>query len=341
MEVENNSKNHEVNTAVTLTKATVNSASPITPTFVRKPIPPLHTPATSHHASPTPKASPSTATGKRRGRPPKRARQSDSESSVSSSTASSAASVRIIPPPGSKSGLNKRKIAESPSTVPTRKRNVQTPWTLEDKQKFVNGLGNVESIRKADGNINWSALSRSIGTKSVKEVKDFAMNFNALESGTTYEEFGSKAAVDVWRQLAGNLTWPGDDIDQVCIPQTLTVAALEPVKTSAAMPHQQPNYGNIYNYLSSVTRGTEVPNLPANDAMVVLELLEDLIYWLSKSQTLIQREFMHARYAELRRFLHTNASDETQEADRPFNTSTNPFAIPFDILEFKGSSDLT
>jgi len=167
------------------------------------------------------------------------------------------------------------------------------------------------------------------------------MNFNALENGTTYEEFGSKAAVDVWRQLAGNLTWPGDDIDQVCIPQTLTVAALEPVKTSAAMPHQQPNYGNIYNYLSSVTRGTEVPNLPANDAMVVLELLEDLIYWLSKSQTLIQREFMHARYAELRRFLNSNASDESLEADRPFNTSTNPFAIPFDILEFKGSSDLT
>ena len=77
---------------------------------------------------------------------------------------------------------------------------------------FYTGLGNVESIRKADGNINWSALSRSIGTKSVKEVKDFAMNFNALESGTTYEEFGSKAAVDVWRQLAGNLTWPGNFI---------------------------------------------------------------------------------------------------------------------------------
>ena len=81
-------------------------------------------------------------------------------------------------------------------------------------------------------------------------------------------------------------------------------------------------------------------DLPPNDAVVVLELLEDLIKWLNKSQTFIQREFMHTRYAELREHLNLEGGvgEEGEEGGRTYNTSTNPFAIPFDILEFKGDN---
>jgi len=228
----------------------------------------------------------------------------------------------------SKSPSTKRKsTSPSPSTSST----TATVWSLEEKQRFVAGLSSGDPFRKTDGNINWNVLTKSIGTKSMREVKEFAKNFNALENGKTYEEFNSKAAVDVWRELASKLTMPGDDIDCVCIPQVLTVAALEPVKNNKTT--YEPNYGNIYNYLSCVTRGTNAPDLPVDDAIVVLGLLEDLIKWLSKSQTLIQREFMHARYAELRKYLHPSGEENSE---RQYNTSTNPFAIPFDILEFKG-----
>ena len=119
------------------------------------------------------------------------------------------------------------------------------------------------------------------------------------------------------------------------MPQVLTVAALEPTLSgSCANP---PNYNNIYNYLSAVTRGTEVPQLAADDAVVILELLEDLVGALSKSETLIQREFMHMRYAQLRGYLHCDPiNNEQSSSSRQFFSSTNPFAIPFDILEFKG-----
>lgn len=222
------------------------------------------------------------------------------------------------------------------STEPKRKTQQQQPnstWTLEEKQIFARGLS---SLRKPDGTINWSILTKSIGTKSMKEVKEFARSFNALHNGSTYEEFSTKAAVDVWRQLAGKLTMPGDDIDSVCIPQVLTVAALEPVKQNKTYGSKQPNYGNIYNYLSAVTRDADLPpELPVEDAIVMLDLLEDLIKWLSSSDTLVQREFMHQRYAELRQYLNIS-DDETTAHDGQFNTSTNPFSIPFDILEFKG-----
>jgi len=219
-----------------------------------------------------------------------------------------------------------------PRTSRKRKSACATNWTLEDKQKFNAGLTKGGSFKKkTDGTINWQVLTKYIGTKSLKEVKEFAKYYNSLENGKTYEEFSSKAAVDVWRDLADKLVMPGDNIANVCIPQVLTVAALEPIQNiENVISH--PNYSNIYNYLSSVTRGTEAPELPANDAAVVLELLEDLIKWLSKSQTLVQREFMHTRYADLRKHL-TSTRDET--ADTQYNTSTNPFAIPFDILEFK------
>ena len=66
-----------------------------------------------------------------------------------------------------------------------------------------------EDFKKADGTPNWQALSKSIG-KSVREVKDFVDYYNALENGKSYDEFVSKAAIDVWRQLAENLTMPGN-----------------------------------------------------------------------------------------------------------------------------------
>jgi len=231
-------------------------------------------------------------------------------------------------PSNARSGSGRGSEAETSRN--NKSRHTATTWTLKEKQKFVLGLTKCGSFKKrTDGTVNWQVLTKYIGTKSTKEVKEFAKYYNALENGKIYEEFSSKAAVDVWRCLAGNLVMPGDNIANICIPQVLTVAALEPVEKSENI--NLPNFCNIYNYLSSVTRGTEAPELHANDASVVLELLEDLIKWLSKSHTLVQREFMHIQYANL----CNNLSRTVYENRTQFNTSTNPFAIPFDILEFK------
>ena len=109
----------------------------------------------------------------------------------------------------------------------------------------------------------------------------------------------------------------------------LTVAAFEPISPSSCS--DPPNYRNIYNYLSAATRGTPLPDVSPNDAAVILELLEDVVRTLSCSETLIQRDFMHQRYCELRSIM----IDDHPEISEIKTNSTNPFAIPFEILEFK------
>ena len=122
-----------------------------------------------------------------------------------------------------------------------------------------------------------------------------------------------------------------DTIALESLPQVFTVAALEPSSGNTECSNK-PNYTNIYNYLSSVMRGaTTIPQLAANDAAIVLELLEDLIHTLSRSETLIQRQFMHERYGKIRNYL-TNNNETNQNI---INGSTNPFGIPFDVLDFK------
>jgi len=56
--------------------------------------------------------------------------------------------------------------------------------------------------RHENGSINWMQLKRYIGSKTMREVKIFAKKFHAMEHGITYPEFSTKAAIDVWRQLA-------------------------------------------------------------------------------------------------------------------------------------------
>lgn len=86
---------------------------------------------------------------------------------------------------------------------------------------------------------------------------------------------------------------------------------------------------------------TSIPQLAANDAAIVLELLEDLIHTLSRSETLIQRQFMHERYGEIRKYL-TNNNEASKANQNIINGSTNPFGIPFDVLDFKlGNADET
>jgi len=238
---------------------------------------------------------------------------------------------------------NKTSVTDKPEKVtekeklPKRKvhtsKSMKAEWTFKEKQKFATGLNKGPPFRKEDGNVNWGVLKRFIGpTKTVKQVKEFAKRFNALEHGVIYTEFTTKAAVDVWRELAENATDPGDDIANACIPQVLTVAALEPTDATPSVCETPPNYNNIYSYLSAVTRGSDVPDLPAGDAVVILDLLEDLIRNLSKSQPLVQREFMHDRYLELRYLLEDKAENNLTEV---CNGSTNPYAIPFEVLEFK------
>jgi len=206
-------------------------------------------------------------------------------------------------------------------------------WTLSEKQRFINGLGR-SNLRKKDGNVNWKSLALFIGTRSTTEVKNFAKYFNSIESGNIYPEFHTKAAVDVWKDLAESSTIPGDNTANESVPQVFTVAALEPVPaTSCAQP---PNYGNIYTYLSSVLRGdVTTPQLPADDAIIVLDLLEDLISTLSNSETLLQRDFMHQRYAELRSNLISSTNEGATALTAVKYGSTNPFGIPINVLEFK------
>ena len=56
--------------------------------------------------------------------------------------------------------------------------------------------------RHENGSINWMQLKRFIGTRSLQDVKVFAKRFHAMEHGSTYPEFSSRAAIDVWRYLA-------------------------------------------------------------------------------------------------------------------------------------------
>lgn len=260
--------------------------------------------------------------------------------------ASKSSIVDVVTSENSKRGKRKKRSEKDGATSGTSslkakssKRNINNNpvWTLQDKQKFVYGLSNKCGTfkKKTDGTVNWQVLTKYIGTKSLKEVQTFARYYNSLESGKIHEEFENKAAIDVWRNLADNLVMPGDNIANICIPQVLTVAALEPVENNDNNINQ-PNFCNIYNYLSSITRGTEAPELPANDAAVLLDLLEDLIKWLSESHSLVQREYMHNQFVKLReQQSETITMDGHNEVQ--FNTSTNPFAIPFDILEFKGA----
>ena len=71
------------------------------------------------------------------------------------------------------------------------------------------GLNKGPPFRKTDGNVNWRLLKRFVVTKSLKQIKAFAKKFNALENGKAYPEFSTKAAVDVWRQLADKVSIPG------------------------------------------------------------------------------------------------------------------------------------
>jgi Small nuclear RNA activating complex subunit 2-like. len=138
-------------------------------------------------------------------------------------------------------------------------------------------------------------------------------------------------------------------MSDICIPQVLTVSALEPInlraeiqaETAAASGSTEsqdstPNYKNIYNYLSAITRGSDAPPLSPVESAVVLDLLENLILTLSKSQTLIQREHLHSNYNELRKYLNLPTTEDggTASPKKKFS-STNPFGIPFEILNFK------
>lgn len=142
----------------------------------------------------------------------------------------------------------------------------------------------------------------------------------------------------------------GDNVSDICIPQVLTVSALEPINimaenqeatassSSTEVQNSLPNYKNLYNYLSAITRGVDPPTLSPVEAAVVLDLLEDLILTLSKSQTLIQREYLHSNYSELRKHLNLpplTSEDEATVSPKKKFSSTNPFGIPFEILNFK------
>ncbi|XP_012567091.1 uncharacterized protein LOC100199488 isoform X1 [Hydra vulgaris] len=207
-----------------------------------------------------------------------------------------------------------------------------TLWTFEEKQRFVNGLSMGPPVRKPDGNVDWVRLKKIVGTKTLKEVKDFANYFNSIEQGFFYPEFQTKAAVDVWRYLATCLS-KDDAVADACVPQVLTVAGFEPVGCSSSPTDYSPNYQNIYNYLAAATRGTNLPDVSPIDAAVILELLEDVVRSLSCSETLIQRDFMHKRYSELRNIMVAGHVEKPEVC----SNSTNPFAIPYEILDFKNA----
>ena len=90
-------------------------------------------------------------------------------------------------------------------------------------------------FRKKNGNVNWNHLAAFIGTKTESQVKFFAKQFNLLEHGNIYPEFRSKAAVDVWREVAAKVTKPS----RFCFCFMKNIGSLHP------QPHLVPTWEKI------------------------------------------------------------------------------------------------
>lgn len=198
---------------------------------------------------------------------------------------------------------NDKASNEAAQKKPKRKRrtreeilNDRPVWSLEERCRLV------EAIESKFGNFN-TLKAKHVGTKLVCHVETYSKFYNLLETGVKFPEFIENAAIDAWIDLAEKTTKPGDKHAEQCIPQIMTVAALEP-RTSQQTgknvnPEEQPNYANVYNYIAIILRGGDPPDLPPIDAQVTIALLDGLVERFAQSYTTLQREFLHDAYSVL------------------------------------------
>ena len=198
---------------------------------------------------------------------------------------------------------NDNASTEAIQKKPKRKRrtrqqmlNDRPVWTLEERCRLV------EAMESKFGNFN-TLKAKYVGTKLVCHVENYSSFYNLLETGVKFPEFMDNAAIDAWIDLAEKTTKPDDKHAEQCIPQIMTVAALEPRSSQQTgkifNPNEQPNYANVYNYIAIILRGGEPPDLPPIDAQVTIALLDGLVERFAQSYTTLQREFLHDAYSVL------------------------------------------
>ena len=219
---------------------------------------------------------------------------------------------------------NDKTSAEEPAKKkPRRKRrtrqemlNDRPVWTLEERCRLV------EAMESKFGNFN-TLKAKYVGTKLVCHVENYSSFYNLLETGVKFPEFMDNAAIDAWLDLAEKTTKPDDKHAEQCIPQIMTVAALEPRSSQQTGkivdPNEHPNYANVYNYIAIILRGGEPPDLPPIDAQVTIALLDGLVERFAQSYTTLQREFLHHAYSVLsgRDTSSRNVIDNEKQNDTP------------------------
>ena len=216
-------------------------------------------------------------------------------------------------------------------------------WEFHDRCRLAEALAD-EKIGKFSG-----LVRKYVGNKSLSEVTAYMKHLALLESGTVYKEFREKpAALDVWLELMEKTTRQDEQNAEQCIPQIMTVAALEPRNAVESGGQLCPNYSNVYNYLAMLLKGEEPVDLPPLDAKVVLHLLDTLAERFCNSLVMLQKEFLHDAYGYLTSKgdgKKSSCIENNQESIQPQlgptdnNTnklpSLNPLNVPATLLEFR------
>ena len=181
------------------------------------------------------------------------------------------------------------------TTIPEEKADVA--WSFEERAKLV------EAIYFDSGRNDYRIMTKMIQSadKRQNDVANYVRYLRKLETGVPFKEFLDKTPIDAWLELSERLPGQDDKSAEVCIPQTMTVAALEPglSQTDPTSGGDGPCFANVYNFLAAVLKGNDPPELPPVDSKVVLELLEGLINKLANSHTLLQKEYMHEAFESL------------------------------------------
>ena len=210
-------------------------------------------------------------------------------------------------------------------------------WEFHDRCRLAEALTD-EKIRKFP-----SIVRKYVGNKSHSEVTTYMKHLALQESGTVYKEFREKpAALDVWLELMEKTTRRDEQNAEQCIPQIMTVAALEPRNVAENGGQLCPNYSNVYTYLAMLLKGEEPVDLPPLDAKVVLHLLDTLAEKFCNSLVMLQKEFLHDAYGFLNSKGDRENNEEPNQPQIELTTNTtnkfpslNPLNVPATLLEFR------
>ncbi|KXJ26188.1 uncharacterized protein LOC110242027 [Exaiptasia diaphana] len=170
--------------------------------------------------------------------------------------------------------------------------HVEAEWSLDEQKKLL------EALQTDKGRRWWGRLAANVGTKNVDQVKHYMEILRAQTTGTQpihLEEVDNP--LQAWILACERLINCQDDVDAKCIPQVMTIAAVEP--SSLQGPATGPNYNRIYTFLSGVLRGQPAVALSPVDAKVVLELLHSLEIKVSSVNSSEQVNFLRTKFKNI------------------------------------------